>query len=103
MDRADWSIQRFVVTGRVQGVGFRIFLAREATRLRISGWVRNRGVNQVEAVVAGDPGALVVLATLAARGPSGARVDDFHSEASDPAALAKVEGASERIVVAPSI
>ncbi len=44
---------RAVVTGRVQGVGFRFFAQREATRLGLSGWVRNLDAGGVEIVVAG--------------------------------------------------
>ena len=49
---------RIVIVGRVQGVGFRAFLAREAMRLNLSGWARNRGVSEVEALVSGDAAAV---------------------------------------------
>lgn len=45
------SIKRYQVTGRVQGVGFRYFVLREATELGVDGWVRNRGDGTVEALV----------------------------------------------------
>jgi acylphosphatase len=79
---------RLVVVGRVQGVGFRAFLAREATRLNLSGWARNRGVSEVEALVSGDAAAVARFVALARRGPAGARVDALREEAAseDPAA-----------------
>ena len=43
-----------VITGRVQGVGFRAFVEREAEALRLDGWVRNRRDGTVEAVFAGE-------------------------------------------------
>ncbi len=47
---------RFLVTGRVQGVGFRAYVQAEARRMGYTGWVRNRRDGSVEAVVAGlDP------------------------------------------------
>lgn len=82
------QIERFVVTGRVQGVGFRMFVAREAGRLNLSGWVRNLGRSQVEIVVAGETAALDQLAVIAQRGPSAARVDDFSRGPADEASLA---------------
>jgi acylphosphatase len=46
-------IVRIVVEGRVQGVGFRAFVAREAARLQLDGWVRNRRDGSVETVAMG--------------------------------------------------
>ena len=66
---------RFIVEGRVQGVGFRWWTVREASRLGISGWVRNRRDGSVELLAIGEPAALDRLANRCAEGPSGARVD----------------------------
>ncbi|MBX6744511.1 MAG: acylphosphatase [Acetobacteraceae bacterium] len=67
--------RHLLIEGRVQGVGYRDWLVREATRLGISGWVCNRGDGRVEAVVAGDEPALQALLTACRRGPPLARVD----------------------------
>ena len=64
------------ITGTVQGVGYRYALQREAVRLGVSGWVRNRSDGSVEAVVQGAQQAVAALATWARRGPSAARVID---------------------------
>lgn len=67
--------QRLVVHGRVQGVYFRDSMRREAQRLGIAGWVRNRGDGTVEAVVQGTPAAVDAIVRWAHRGPEHARVE----------------------------
>lgn len=69
--------RRLRIEGRVQGVGYRDWLVREATRLGISGWVRNRRDGSVEAVVAGEEAAVQALLSLCRRGPAMARVEDI--------------------------
>jgi acylphosphatase len=64
-----------VVHGNVQGVGFRYFLMREAKRLGLRGWVRNRDDGTVEFVAEGTRSDLEWLKQAAAQGPRLARVD----------------------------
>ncbi len=64
-----------VVHGDVQGVGFRYFLMREAQRLGLHGWVRNRDDGTVEFVAEGERAVLEHLRQAAERGPSQARVE----------------------------
>lgn len=66
--------RRFVITGRVQGVGFRYAMVEEAARLGLAGWVRNRRDGTVEAVVRGSADAVEAIARWARQGPPGARV-----------------------------
>ena len=64
-----------VIQGRVQGVGFRDSMRREAERLEVCGWVRNRSDGAVEAMVQGEAEAVDALLTWAQRGPPLAKVD----------------------------
>lgn len=65
----------FLVRGRVQGVGFRWFVHREAAALELNGWVRNTEDGHVEVVAAGEADALAGLKQALRRGPRGSRVD----------------------------
>ena len=62
------------VHGRVQGVGFRAWSVREATRLGLHGWVRNRTDGTVEMLLSGERAQIAALALLCHRGPRMARV-----------------------------
>lgn len=66
---------RFVVTGRVQGVGFRAFALRTASRLGLSGYARNRADGSVESVVRGPAAAIEAYREALERGPVLSRVD----------------------------
>lgn len=63
------------VTGRVQGVSFRYYAEREATRLGIAGWVRNEPDGSVAAHAEGDPGAVEAFVRWCHDGPSMAYVE----------------------------
>lgn len=67
--------RRVVIRGRVQGVGYRDWMVREATRLGVQGWVRNRPDGAVEALVDGAEDAVQALLSACRRGPMLARVD----------------------------
>jgi len=68
-------VLHFLVQGRVQGVGFRWFVQREAGELDLRGWVRNTEEGDVEVLAAGDEADLDDLRSILRRGPRGARVD----------------------------
>lgn len=68
-------VLHFLVKGRVQGVGFRWFVHREASELDLRGWVRNTEDGDVEVVVAGAEENLAELRESLKRGPRGSRVD----------------------------
>jgi len=66
---------RLSIVGRVQGVGFRAFVAWQAQSNGLRGWVRNRGDGSVEALLIGEGDAIEVVITRCGRGPALARVD----------------------------
>ena len=68
------TIRHFVITGRVQGVGFRFYMQRKARELGIAGWVRNRRDGSVEAVIQGEAGAVEAMTAWARQGPPSAVV-----------------------------
>ena len=72
---------RLQIEGLVQGVGFRYAMHREALRLGLTGWVRNRRDGTVEAVVAGPAGAVAAIAAWSRRGPPSARVERVRESA----------------------
>jgi len=75
---------RFVVTGRVQGVGFRWFVRAEARPLEVSGWVRNRPDGAVEGEAEGREDAIDALLEVLQVGPPSAIVTNVEvSEISD--------------------
>lgn len=68
------AARRYLVSGHVQGVGFRWFVRRTAQELGVTGWVRNRNDGRVEAEAAGEPDALAELERRLREGPPGAAV-----------------------------
>lgn len=66
--------RRFVVRGRVQGVGYRWFAVRAGERLGLAGWVRNCDDGSVEVAARGSAEALAQLEEQLKRGPTAARV-----------------------------
>jgi acylphosphatase len=65
----------YLIKGRVQGVGFRWFVQREAAELGLRGWVRNTDDGHVEIVASGEPDVLAELKTSLHKGSRGSRVD----------------------------
>lgn len=64
-----------LVTGLVQGVGYRNWTRWTATDLGLSGWVRNRRTGEVEALFSGDESTVDTMVDACREGPPGARVD----------------------------
>jgi acylphosphatase len=71
------TIRHFLITGRVQGVGFRFYMQRKARELGVTGWVRNRRDGSVEAMAQGESDAVETLTSWARRGPPSAVVADI--------------------------
>jgi acylphosphatase len=75
---------RILITGRVQGVGYRQWMCRQADRLGLTGWVRNLRDGSVESVVEGDPAAVQKLVEYARSGPPASRVTAVVTEEASP-------------------
>jgi len=75
---------RFLVSGLVQGVGFRHFVSRHAGRIGIAGWVQNLADGRVEVVAQGQQSSIDLLEVELRLGPRAARVETvFREEVSD--------------------
>lgn len=83
--------RRLVVSGRVQGVFFRDCTRREATRLGVAGWVRNRPDGAVEAHVEGPGDAVAALEAWAGEGPEHAAVASVEGRDAEPEGLRTFE------------
>ena len=68
------NIPCMIATGRVQGVGFRYYMAFKAQQFQITGWVRNRRDGSVEAMIQGTPENVAAMIERAQRGPRGSVV-----------------------------
>ena len=82
--------RRFVhvtIHGRVQGVGFRYFIEKNAIERALDGWVRNREDGSVEAVLAGASGAVDEVLVACRRGPHGAVIEGFDLREEEAAGL----------------
>ena len=76
--------KRFLVRGRVQGVGFRWFVEREAHILHIAGWIRNNPDTTVEVFAQGTRDQLSGLHQRLREGPRAARVDEVEVTEAEP-------------------
>lgn len=86
-------VVHIVVHGRVQGVGYRAFVAREAGRHCLEGWVRNCRDGTVEALFKGEPDVIGDMIAACRKGPFGSRVDAIDQRAgSDADVRARVPG-----------
>src|SRR5512146_1451477 len=95
-EKAAQITKSFIVKGRVQGVGFRWFVEREAQMLGLAGWVRNNPDGSVEVLATGTREQVNGLHAKLRHGPRAARVDEVEvSEANPVAGLQsfRIEGA----------
>ena len=76
--------RRYIVKGRVQRVGFRLFVEDAAQREGVRGYARNQHDGSVEVVAEGDADALQRFEMAIRRGPLGARVDDVDTTELEP-------------------
>ena len=95
-EKAKIEAKQFLVRGRVQGVGFRWFVEREAKTLGISGWVRNNSDGSVEVLASGTQEQLSGLRSRLRQGPRASRVDNVEEAEAKPVAglnTFRIEGA----------
>ncbi|HLW52004.1 MAG TPA: acylphosphatase [Candidatus Angelobacter sp.] len=88
--------KRYIVSGRVQGVGFRWFVDHEARQLGVSGWVRNNFDGSVEILAMGSAQQHAAFLGKLQRGPRAARVDEVKESPAEPVAgltTFRIEGA----------
>ena len=76
--------RRYIISGRVQGVGFRYFAEESAAREGLHGWVRNLPDGRVEIAAEGDADALERFERRVRHGPPGARVDALETDSALP-------------------
>jgi len=86
---------RYIIIGRVQGVGFRWFVEREASAIGVGGWVRNNDNGSVEVLASGSDEQLAKLRTRLKEGPRASRVDEVQEleEQEQHAPSFRIEGA----------
>ena len=80
----DLAREHIWVTGRVQGVGFRAFVASSAGFIGVTGWVRNAGYDTVEAVAEGTRQQVEQFIRVVKTGPGASRVDESRVEEETP-------------------
>jgi acylphosphatase len=88
--------RRYIVRGRVQGVGYRWFVDYEARQLGLAGWVRNNFDGTVEVLAMGSAEQHKALRGKLQAGPRAARVDEVQELPSEPVAgltTFRIEGA----------
>jgi acylphosphatase len=84
-------VRHYMIKGRVQGVGFRWFVHREAGSLGLRGWVRNTDAGEVEVLASGPEEKLTELRAALDRGSRGSRVDHVKESSMDEAMATKLE------------
>jgi acylphosphatase len=95
------AILRIAVRGRVQGVGFRAWVAQTATARGLAGWVRNRRDGSVEALFVGAADAVAAMIETCHQGPLLARVTSVETMDANAAEL-DLRHAGQRFSVLPA-
>ena len=96
------AVRQVMVTGRVQGVGFRAWVEHRAVAHGLEGWVRNRKDGSVEALFAGPADVVADMVAVCRRGPSSARVDRVQDEPASSDAL-RLRRPGERFSMLPTM
>ncbi len=73
-------VRHYLISGRVQGVGYRRFAEKQSRQLKLGGWVRNLADGRVELVAEGEPQRLAILEAALRRGPLWASVHELRAK-----------------------
>lgn len=95
-------IRHIIVRGKVQGVGYRAWIAGEAMARGLAGWARNRRDGTVEAVLSGPEDAVAELVATCQHGPGMARVSAIDNEPAGEDML-NLRASGERFSVLPTV
>lgn len=95
-------IRHIIIRGKVQGVGYRAWIADEAEALGLAGWARNRKDGAVEAALSGPDEVVAALIAKCQHGPSMARVSGVDNQPA-PEGMLKLRNAGENFSVLPTI
>jgi acylphosphatase len=95
-------IRHVFILGRVQGVGYRLWLESEANARGLAGWVRNRKDGSVEAIFAGSKDVVAAMVEKCRHGPGTAKVEAVNEEPAGPDVLNSRQP-GERFSVLPTI
>lgn len=87
----DFQTAQLRITGRVQGVGYRAWMAATAEQLGLLGWVRNRSDGSVEAQVQGKPEVIAQMIDACWEGPWAAEVRQVERSDADDGDLSRFE------------
>ena len=79
------ATRRYVVTGHVQGVGFRYFVRAQAKKMNVRGWVRNLPDGNVEAIATADGEVLALFESVLREGPVLSSVEGLETVEESPA------------------
>ena len=96
------AILQVMISGRVQGVGYRAWVESQAVTCGLEGWVRNRRDGSVEALFAGVPQHVADMVALCRHGPPSSRVDNVTSETASVDEL-NLRRAGEAFSVLPTV
>ncbi|WP_420135851.1 acylphosphatase [Rhodopseudomonas sp.] len=96
-------VRHVMIRGRVQGVGYRAWVATTAQASSLEGWVRNRRDGSVEALLAGEDGVVADMIKASHRGPSAARVDTVVVMEDASAEMLAQRHAGERFSILPTV
>jgi acylphosphatase len=96
------AVRHLTIRGRVQGVGYRAWVERQASAHGLEGWVRNRRDGSVEAVFAGPADIVADMVTSCRQGPSSAGVDAVNEAPASSEAL-NLRRPGERFSMLPTV